>query len=411
MAKYLLSLLAVACLCAHPHRARATSLPADRDAEQLYAIYLARDYFKLEAQLRTLDPGVQRREFFDGQVDAAFLQDDPADKKLRHFLELPGMEADWRKEAWRTLGDTQLRHGNYEAAAQDLARALAEPAAKFTAAERIDIEQHLALSRALRGAPPQTRVDHEGASTVNITRNTGGPDHFGWVHVDVRVNGWTDDAVLDTGANFSSVSPSFARRHKLRVLPDELSLVSATGKVVPYRVALADEVKIGKIIFQHVVFCVLQAEGPIISYAGQVIDAFIGLPLILPLDHLRVAPDGNSMEVNLPPAIASVGSPPARNLAFDGLSPLVKLQYKRQDALFFLDTGGGVTTLFLRFGQRFPQALDGVARHEYHLLGAGGGVVQSPHLLPQLELEVDGTTILLRDIAAFDEVNPPSPRL
>ena len=129
------SLRAVTILCVYPCHVRATGIPvsADRNAEQLYITYLARDYFELETQLSSLDPGEQRREFFEGQLDAAFLYDESADKKLRHFLGLSGMEADWRKEAWQTLGDTQLRRGNYEAAEQDLAHALDEPSAKFTA--------------------------------------------------------------------------------------------------------------------------------------------------------------------------------------------------------------------------------------------------------------------------------------
>lgn len=412
MAKYLLSLLAVACLCAQPHRARATSLPAsaDRDAEQLYAIYLARDYFELEAQLRCLDPGAQRREFFDGQLDAAFLRDGSADKKLRHFLELPGMQADWRKEAWRTLGDTQLRRGNYETAVRDLARALAEPTAEFTAAERTATQQNLALAQALRGTPPQSRSDHEGISTVNITRDTIGPDRGGFIHLDVRVNGWTDDAILDTGANFNAASASFARRHKLRFLPGESSFSALTGKVVPYRVALADEVKIGKFIFQHVVFCVLQDEGPLISYSGQAIDAIVGSPLIIPLGHLRVAPDGNSMEVGLPSNTTPLGSLPARNLAFDGLCPLVKLQYRSQAALFFLDTGAAVTTLSVKFGQRFPYSLAGSKRHDnLAFVAAGGAVNLSLQILPQLELSMEGTSVLLHDIAAFTEDQPAMP--
>ena len=283
--KLLLLLLAVACLCAKPYRTRAADLPAsnDEDAAQLYNTYLAREYFELETQLHRLDPGTQRREFFDGQLDAAFLQDEPADKKLRHFLKTPGMEADWRKEAWRTLGDTQLRRGNYEAATQDLAHALAEPTAKFTAAERTATEQNLALAQALRGVPPQTRVDREAASTLNITRDTAKLDQGSWIHVDLRINGWTEDAVVDTGSNFNLASASFARRHKLRFLPGGSTCTDATGKAVPYQVALADEVKVGKIVFQHVVFCVPENKGPLVSYAGQSVDALLGLPSLLPL--------------------------------------------------------------------------------------------------------------------------------
>ena len=211
--KLRLSLLAAVGFCALPHYLYAADSKA---AGQLYTVYLSRDYFALSAQLGSLDPGDPRRGFFEGQLDAAFLRDGPAGEKLRRFLELPGMEADWRKEAWHTLGETELLRGDYEGAARDLARMLEEPSAQIGVMERTVAEADLSTARALRGTPPQSRSDHSEASSINVTWSTKGVEQGGLLYLDFRVNGLTENALFDTGATCSVASESFARRHGLQ---------------------------------------------------------------------------------------------------------------------------------------------------------------------------------------------------
>ena len=378
-------------------------------AEQLYSGYLSRDYFALEKQLRSFDAQDRRRVFFEGQLDAAFLHAGSADKKLRHFLELPGMEADWRKEAWETLGNIQLRDGGYEAAADSLAHALEEPSAHFAAAERTDVEQNLAVARALRGTLPQKCSEHEGPVTVGITRSASGVVPGGWVYVDSRVNGLTEEAIVDTGANFSVASQAFARRHKLHMLPDQVSFTSGIGKAVRAQLGLADEVQIGKIAFQHVVFLVLQDKDLVFPDARTAISSVVGLPLIVGLGRIRVASDGNSMEIGLPSAPHSVYSSADRNLAFDGLWPLVRLQCQDRAMPFVLDTGSESTSLFARFRQLFPQVFVGITQSIIKLDGAGSEANLTFQILPKIDLTVDKMSVCLHDVTAYTEDQPSFP--
>ena len=89
------------------------------------------------------------------------------------------MEADWRKEAWHTLGETELLRGDYEGAARDLARMLEEPSAQIGVMERTVAEADLSTARALRGTPPQSRSDHSEASSINVTWSTKGVEQGG----------------------------------------------------------------------------------------------------------------------------------------------------------------------------------------------------------------------------------------
>ena len=367
----------------------------------MYAVYLSRDYFALSAQLNSLDPGDPHRGFFEGQLDAAFLRDGSAGEKLRRFLELPGMEADWRKEAWYTLGETESRHGDYEAAARDLAHVLEEPAAQLGSMERTEVEADLSAARALRDTPPQSRSDHSGASSVNVTWSTNGMDRGGWLYVDFRVNGLTENALFDTGAGCSVASESFARRHELHMLSGMTSAIGVTGHSVPARLGLADEVQIGKMTFQHVVFAVLSDKDVSFAQFGVKVDSVIGLPLILPLGHLRVSPRDYSMEIGLPLNSATAVSTQEPNLALDRLLPLVGVRYGDSNLPFILDTGLNTTNLFKRFGQRFPQALLGSVLNVFGQAFLGDNPEVSFQTLPQLELTVGNNPVLLRGIDAF----------
>ena len=378
--------------------------PPTGTAEHLYAVYLARDYFALKSQLGTLGPRDLRRGFFEGQLAAALLQDDQAEEKLLQFLGLPNSEADWRKEAWLALGNGRLRRGDYRAAARALAQALNEPHAQFTAPERLDAEENLALARALEDCPSQTVVGQTNTSTVNASRGKSG-----MVLIDVKVNQLTEAAVFDTGANGSIVSEAFARRHHLHLLPDQIDVTSSTGKTLTTKLGLADEVQIGKMIFHHVIFAVIRDQDSSFPDAGLTIDATVGLNLILPLKHLRVAADGNRMEIGLPSAsLPLIGS--EWNLAFDGMMPLVQLQYQSSSLPFLFDTGMNQTLLYVRFGQRFPRALEGVSTRTDWLDGMGSRVAIRKQIVPSIELRAHDVPVVLHGIGILTEeqlFNPP----
>ena len=367
--------------------------PKFKTAEQLYAVYLARDYFSLQEQFDSLDPADQTRDFFAGQLHAAFLQDDQAEEKLHRFLALPNTAADWRKEAWLTLGNVHLRRGDYDVASWELVHALYEPGAVFTAAEKTDAEQNLTLARALHGSPPPSESDHAGPSTVNSTRTEDG-----LLYIDVRVNGSTEQYLVDTGTNICAMSETIARLHHLRMLPDRMDVLTSTGKLIPAGIGLADTVQIDAMTFHNVVFGAFSNQQNLPVKLGFDSSKIVGLPLLLALKHLRVAADGSSVEVGLPSK--SVSSAATGNLAFKGLMPLARLQYQGNPLPFLLDSGSYTTVLYSRFTQRFPEALTGAtAQNEVRAgLGLANQTVISGRVLPQVQLNIGNVPVMLHDV-------------
>ena len=305
------------------------------------------------------------------------------------------MEADWRKEAWQSLSQTDLRDGDYDAAADDFARELTEPSPEFGASERKNVEALLDTVRILHGVPPQSRSDHAETSTVNITWGKRGREHGGWMYVDYRVNGLTETAIFDTGAELSIASESFAQRHGLHLLPGQVAVTASTGKGIVAQLGVADQVEIGTVRFEHVLFTVFKDEDFALS-------STIGLPLIRPLGKLRVSFSESCMEVGLPSKPAA-GPPSERNLAFVGDKLVTRLHYQESDLPFRLDTGESDSYLFTSFGQRFPQAVRGSVPGKFEQYAVGGYFSAPARIIPQLELGVDDRSVLLHNIEVKDE--------
>ena len=394
-------------VCAALPCLHAVNPPTDALAARLHDLYLARDYFTLGAQVGTLDLRDPRRLFFDGQLDAAFLRDDSSDDKLRRFLQVPDTDATWRKEAVLTLSETHLRAGDYKAATLEFARALGEFSPQFTTGERTEAESDLKIARALQDVPPQSRSDAGGVSTVGATRGLGG-----LVYMDVRVNGLTEQLLVDSGANQSVASESFARRHKLQMLPDPMEIQSGSGEMVPAHLGLADAVQIGSVTLRHVVFDVFP-DREISPSADASVEGIIGFPVLLALERWRVAPDGGSVEVGTPPAAgrgpASAVPPP--NLACAGSIPLARVQYQGSAVAFMLDTGAGFTLISARFGERFPRALLGAVLQESYSLGVGSKPIIFKGTLPRLELSTGGQPLVAHNAALRAEITSSLPAL
>ncbi len=363
-----------------------------------YATYRNRDYFTLQTQLAGLTLPEPERLFFTGQIEAAFLHDQAAEEALLHFLASSQGNPDWRQEAWLTLGNCRLRRQLYAPAAEALSKALAEPSVQFTPAERTDAQQNLSAARALASSPPQTCDPYTAPSRINATNSV---DVGAGIYIDMQVNGFTEEAMFDTGANLNFATESFARRHNVRLSNDVADGISSTGQTIQGRLGMADLVKIGAITFHQVVFVVLPDQD--LAFSSGNVAAVAGLPLIIPLRRLRFTTDNNSLEVGLASESQADSSPLLPNLAFAGLMPLVKLQYQGQSMPFVLDTGMSGTTLFPRFVQRFPGALAGATQAQDSREAIGSRKADVENIIPSIQLTLDQKTVLMKETPVFNE--------
>src|SRR5688572_2323293 len=183
-----------------------------------------------------------------GTLLALERRDDDAVAALTAAAADTRLSADARSGAWSSVAGIRLRQGRFADAADafDAAAALAPLDASS--------EQAHVFSTALRDAPAM-RADIGAGGALAITR-----DLAQLARTDVTVNGVTHDAVLDTGAGYSTISETWAARMGLRVLDATVSVGSATMDNVPARVAIAERLTLGGAEFHDVLFIVFPDE-------------------------------------------------------------------------------------------------------------------------------------------------------
>ena len=220
----------------------------------------------------------------------------------------------------KKLGNIRVRRGVYRDAAKAYEQALNEPNAHFSPVEYATIKQDFAIAFALKDIPMQQRRSYQGTSLVNATQGKGGLDYRGMIYVDVQVNRYTEAAIFDTMASYCVSSESYARRHRLRMLPDLISITSSTGETINAMLGVADEIKIGDMIFTHVIFVVIKDDNMLLSNAGIHMDSVIGMPVIVALDRVQFSYKDNSMKIGTQSEFPRSDAVPKHNMVLDGLN-------------------------------------------------------------------------------------------
>jgi predicted aspartyl protease len=257
----------------------------------------------------------------------------------------------------------------------------------------------------LSGEPEGSHPDRENGSRLletlhDVARQTvefGPPtpvqarrDQQGLWDVSVEVNSQRGEWIFDTGANYSTVSESEARRMGLAIREVSGYTRDLGGGKHPTRLAVAGELRFGSARLHNVVFLVL-ADQSLIFSALQSIHGILGLPVMRALECVEVSADGAITFGKAAPAARD----PA-NLFFDGLNPIVQVGHAGHNVQMMLDTGAVTTFLY-------PSILDAFAPWERDQLKgangpAGGSGQRQADLVPFIQLEPAGRTVYLERV-------------
>ncbi len=161
-------------------------------------------------------------------------------------------------------------------------------------------------------APPRHTDDQDDADTIKllldappqtISFNTPGPtltdiptssDRLASITADLTAHNITAPWILDTGANFSVVSESFARQLGLTLSTGVAHTQGATGAENPLHVAILDTLPLGAATLHNVVLLVLPDANLTIGTGKKktyVIPAILGYPVFQALGIIRFTHD------------------------------------------------------------------------------------------------------------------------
>ncbi|SFW23807.1 Aspartyl protease [Luteibacter sp. UNCMF366Tsu5.1] len=264
------------------------------------------------------------------------------------------------------------------------------------------VEDVIALSSALSGSPPQT-VSFSGASRLPIRRNP-----LGTLDVDAVANGIGGSWMLDSGANYSVVSESFAKRLGLSVKGTAGGIGSSTGASVQSKVAIVKEIHLGSATLHNVAVLVVADDQLHIKLPNKEhqITAAFGFPVFQALGRIRFHGD-TAISIGPAPIPLDGGVP----IYMDGLTPVVLGFTVGERVPLVLDTGASSTSLSSAYWMKVKDGANSWPRSQQPSAGLGGAqrfdVVTQPEW--KLILGTDETTLKNVRIETVSRSGPGGP--
>jgi len=258
--------------------------------------------------------------------------------------------------------------------------------------DKEDYENSLLIWNAMTGVEKQ-EVVRRSDTKLSMKR-----DLAGLYNTPVTYNESTFDFVFDTGANFSTITESYAKKLELIFTEGKIKVGAITGLKIDAKIAWAKSFHIGNMEIRNALFLVLPDED--LSFAGGAykINGIIGFPVIAEMGEVIISKEGE-LTVPLTPSVSEKG-----NLLLDGFTPLVEVDYKNSPMCFTFDTGAKTTMLYVPFLRDYEKEITSVYKLEdIKFGGAGGDVKVNGYNLKDVELKISDDKIILSGVSLIAE--------
>jgi len=276
-----------------------------------------------------------------------------------------------------TRASNYLRLYAYEKAAQTYQELIAKFGSRQDSAAVASYQNMLGLFGALQAVPPQ-EMHLARDETLPAYRNK-----FNHLMVPVRTGDTAVDFIFDSGAGLSTISESCARQLGLQLKESGVTVSSGTSIKVQSKLAVADSLWVGRILFRHVVFLVLPDEKLSFPQAGLVIKGIIGFPVIHQMGEVHLRQGGN-IYVPQTPVKRQL-----QNLFLDNQVPVVAAYTGADTLLLNFDTGAKTTELSERYYAAHQTLVDSLGIKMKKHFGSAGGIVEAEvYELPQFRFQI-----------------------
>jgi hypothetical protein len=198
---------------------------------------------------------------------------------------------------------------------------------------------------------------------------------------------------VDTGANFSVMSESEAKRLGLAVHEGAASVSDITGATSGARTTVVDELQVGATRLRHVAFLVVgDHQQPFVDLAADE-RGVLGIPVLLAFEAFQWTADG-AFQIAVP---RDRREQRRANVCFDGATPVTEASFNGRRVTLHLDTGATTTHLWPRFAADFAGVISqsGVSGTK-RVTGVGNAVDVPATIVPELALRVGGFDTVLR---------------
>lgn len=349
------------------------------------------DYPRLADAVDAMPPSADRDYFAGVLANRAGRVPESIELLTKVLPQLASSQPDRAAIALQSLADNYIKSYRYNEAIHAYEELLNKFASHLAPAEEQSSEDDYRAALLLKNAPPQ---NVSGAAKIDLpTQRNPALDT---IETSLTVNGVQQSWILDTGANFSTVSASFAAKLGVKLSQDVAQTQGLTGAENKLHVALLPELKLGGARLRNVVLLVLDDKNLDVATGKKThyqINAVLGYPVLQALQRITFTKDGHFL--------AGPDSPSGENgarLFMNDLTPLLECKVDNRRILFSFDTGANGSLLSDRFYREFPGDFKGLKKKHYATSGAGGMKETKAYYLPELQLTVGQVRTLLRKV-------------
>jgi hypothetical protein len=369
--------------------------PPPPDLAELQDLYRVRDFFSLQERLEQLTGAAAEAPevgFLRAALQQALNDPEASNRTIEELLAMDSLPGPLVSKLEQLQMTNYFRLHRYKDALNSARAILAGPADQLDPALLAEVRGTLPLYAALADVPPQ-EIEIKGMSRLTL-------DALG--RLPVEIEGTNRRFALDTGANLSVIMRSEAEKLGLTIRPAGVEVATSTTRKVLADVAVAGQLRIGRVHYRNVVFLVFPDE--LLTFDdGKRIPGLVGFPVVEAMQEVRFRRDG-VIEIPHRPQTRRW-----RNLALDNLDPLVRVRYRKDDLVCRLDTGAGHTTFYQPFYERYRERIESFGKHTTVKVGGVGGLQEMPAFrLRKIGLTLAGAGGTLRDVDVYTRpIRPP----
>jgi len=369
----------------------------DNDFEYFYRMYLNKDFFILKTQVNQQKENLEQWQSYviTTFVASAFGKYQISNNLInelfeKHFNEVPDSIM---ARIYLTKSNNAVKLGNYKDA-YEASKVIVEKYSNSISEDMLtDIKNSMKIWQAVKDVPKMNLTNRKG---VKIQMKT---DMAGLYNVPVRVNKEVFEFVFDTGANFSSITQSNAKKSGLEVYDSEFDVGTSTGDKVKAKVGIAKIFQLGELIFENVLFIILPDEA--LEFGGGIykIAGIVGFPVMEELKEIRI----NKMyELIVPVDKIPVSAP---NLFYDEFTPVVQGFIDSDTLNFIFDSGAKNSSLYEKYYSKYNDFIKNNFKEEKSKVqGAGSEKIIRTYNIGNKELRVYNKSAILKNLYVYADI-------
>jgi hypothetical protein len=259
---------------------------------------------------------------------------------------------------------------------------------QMTAGELEDYQNTKKIWGALAKQPPQV-VTIRDNTKLSIKQ-----DKLGLQNLSLTLDTLAIDFIFDTGANFSTVTETTARKLNIRMMDTTtIEVGSITGRNVQSRIGVCPEFNLGSIKVQNAVFLVFPDEALAIAQANFQINGIIGFPVIEAMKEIQLTKKG---EFIVPLQKSRYTE---QNMAINFLNPVIYLDGEN----YTFDSGANSTTLYERYFIKHKKDIESAYKETDLTIGGAGGKVTKKGYLITFKTTFNNHPVVLDSVQLFKE--------